>query len=78
MKDDSPQFGVILFHSVQGALAGEKLLETAGLAYKLIAVPRSISSNCGFCLRFNWEDKNTVEKLLSEVHIGVEGVEALK
>jgi hypothetical protein len=68
---------VVLFHSVQGALGAERLLVGAGVMHKLIPVPRHLSSNCGFCLRFNWVDKELVEGLLSGVNLGVEGVLAL-
>ncbi|MBN1611893.1 MAG: DUF3343 domain-containing protein [Polyangiaceae bacterium] len=70
-------FGVVLFHSVQGALGAERLLAAAGVTYKLIAVPRHISSNCGFCIRFEWASKEAVERLLSGTTLGVEGIVAL-
>lgn len=74
---ESQTFGVVLFHSVQGALGAEKLLAAAGVTYKLIAVPRHISSNCGFCVRFEWASKETVERLLTGTKLGVEGIVAL-
>ena len=70
-------FGVVLFHSVQGAIGAERLLVAAGLAHKLIPVPRHLSSNCGFCVRFTWTDKDLVERLLSEAKLGVERMESL-
>lgn len=79
MSNSDPQtkFGVVLFHSVQGALGAEKRLAGAGVAHKLIPVPRQLSSNCGFCLRFNWCDRERVTALLSVGKLGVEGVVAL-
>ena len=70
-------FGVVLFRSVQGAIGAERLLAAAGVTYKLISVPRHISSNCGFCLRFDWASKETVERLLDGTNLGVEGTVAL-
>ncbi len=70
-------FGVVLFRSVQGALAAERLLLAAELPHKLIAVPRHLSSNCGFCLRFAWPDRERVEAALAARPLGVEGVERL-
>jgi hypothetical protein len=70
-------FGVALFHSVQGALGAEKLLLAAGMAHKLIPVPRHLSSDCGFCLRFAWGDKDRVERLLAETRLGLERIVAL-
>ena len=75
---DSPStpsdYGVVLFHSVQGALGAEKVLAAAGISYKLIAVPRHISSDCGFCVRFAWADREKVEKLLPAGALGVVGI----
>jgi hypothetical protein len=70
-------YGAVLFRSVQGALSAEKILTASGVAYKLIPVPRHISSNCGFCIRFEWASKETVERLLSGSNLGVDGIMAL-
>jgi hypothetical protein len=69
-------FGVVLFHSVHGALRAEKILISAGVRHKLIPVPRHLSSDCGFCLRFVWSDKNLVERLL-DVDLGIETIQSL-
>jgi hypothetical protein len=69
-------FGVVLFHSVHGALKAEKVLLAAGLEHKLIPVPRHLSSNCGFCLRFNWSDKARVADLLGD-DLGIEAIQPL-
>ncbi len=76
-SDSQARYGVVLFHSVQGALGAEKLLVAAGVVHKLVPVPRHLSSDCGFCLRFNWADKELVEGLLSGGKLGVESVVAL-
>lgn len=70
-------FGVVLFHSVQGAIGAEKLLLAAGVTHKLIPVPRHLSSDCGFCVRFTWSEKELVEDALSKAELGVEGISAL-
>ncbi len=75
--ESSSVFGVVLFQSAQGAIRAERILVDAGVEHKLIPVPRSLSSNCGFCLRFTWTDKDLVEELLSGVDLGVEQVVAL-
>jgi hypothetical protein len=48
---ETPAHAVILFPSVGHALRGEKILKDAGIACKLIPVPRQISTDCGVCLR---------------------------
>ncbi|NMB73848.1 MAG: DUF3343 domain-containing protein [Myxococcales bacterium] len=72
--DAETPYGVVLFRSVQAALAAEKILAGEKIAHKLIAVPRHISSNCGFCLRIQWADREAVERLLPAEKLGVEGI----
>jgi len=77
-SSESPSgFGVVLFRSVQGALGAERLLVAAGVAHKLIAVPRHLSSSCGFCVRFAWGDRERIERLLPGDRLGVEGIVGL-
>ncbi|HOG16245.1 MAG: hypothetical protein A4E73_00979 [Syntrophaceae bacterium PtaU1.Bin231] len=45
------RFGVILFPSVSHALTAEKILKKEGLSFKLIPLPKHISSDCGICIR---------------------------
>jgi hypothetical protein len=59
-------YGVVLFHSTSGALMAEKLLKKARIAYKIIPVPRHLSSDCGVCLRFSKQDDALVKKTLAE------------
>jgi hypothetical protein len=70
-------YGVVLFHSVQGAIAAERLLIAARIAHKLIPVPRHLSSDCGFCLRFSWSDQPVVETVLTRSRLGIEAIVAL-
>lgn len=51
-------FRVALFKSVSYALLAEKILKKEGIPFKLIPVPKQISSDCGVCLRFtaDWEE----------------------
>ena len=60
----SAQYGVVLFDSTQRAIQAERVLKAAGLPVKLIPVPRQVSSDCGVCLRFLWEDHTRVEEVL--------------
>jgi hypothetical protein len=48
---EAPSYAVFLFASVSHALKAEQTLKAAGIAHKLIPVPRQISSDCGVCLR---------------------------
>ena len=55
---------VFIFPSVSHALKAEKLLKAAGVAHKLIPVPRHISSDCGVCLRITRAQRPGVAALL--------------
>jgi hypothetical protein len=59
-------YGVLLFHSTSGALRAEKLLKKEGIAYKIIPVPRHLSSDCGVCIRFSSQDESMVRNALAE------------
>jgi hypothetical protein len=66
MKDEQPpSYGVVLFQSISGALRAEKLLIKEGIAYKLIPVPRHLSSDCGVCIRFFIEKEPQIRKALT-------------
>lgn len=58
-------YAVVLFKSVSHALMAEKILKAAALTYKLIPVPRHISSDCGVCLRFVASDRARIEAALA-------------
>lgn len=69
MKTDQ-HYCVALFDSVSHVMKAEKILKKAGIPHKLIPVPRSISSDCGVCLRFLPEQKETImEALESNIHV---------
>jgi hypothetical protein len=57
-------FGVVLFHSTQGAIRAERALTRAGLVVKLIPTPRRFSSDCGTALRCRWEEVDDVRSAL--------------
>jgi hypothetical protein len=56
---------VVLFQSVNGALLAEKLLKKEGITYKLIPVPRHLSSDCGVCIRFLSQEESQIKKTLA-------------
>ena len=58
--EDPSAFGVVLFPSISHALRAEKLLQAKGIPFRLIPVPRHLSSDCGVCLRFPWEQREDV------------------
>ena len=67
VKDNQANsYGVILFHSTSGALRAEKLLKKEGIAYKIIPVPRHLSSDCGVCIRFSSQEESLVRKTIAD------------
>lgn len=61
---------VVLFKSVSYVLKAEKLLKQSGLPCKLIPVPKTISSDCGVCLRIEANKKDKIiESLKGKVDI---------
>jgi hypothetical protein len=58
-------YEVLMFTSVSHALRAEKILKEAGIPFKLIPVPRHISSDCGVCLRFSPDYRKQIEEALA-------------
>ena len=65
--------GVILFPSIHFALRAEKLVKAKGISYKLIPVPRQLSSDCGVCLRIPWEKREEAMQILAQAGVKVDG-----
>jgi hypothetical protein len=53
-------YSVALFHSVSHVMKAEKILKEAGVPHKIIPVPKSISVDCGVCIRFVPELKEAI------------------
>jgi len=71
----SNAYGVVLFESTSAALRAEKEVKEHGLKVKLIPVPRHLSSDCGICLRFDWQDMDKVKELLDSGDLKFMGVQ---
>ena len=71
-------YGVILFPSTHHTIRAEKKVKESGFSVKLIPVPRHLSSDCGICLRISWEQRETIESLLKEEGVKMEGVHPLE
>jgi uncharacterized protein YqgV (UPF0045/DUF77 family) len=59
-------YWVALFASVSMVMKAEKILKEAGIPYKIIPVPKSISSDCGVCIRFLPEDREAIVEALGK------------
>lgn len=69
--------GVILFASTHFAIRAEKIAKEKGLTVKLVPVPRHLSSDCGVCLRFSWEQKDKIEETLNQAGVPMENIHPL-
>lgn len=58
------KYFVVLFKSVSHAMRSEKILKKEGIPFKLIPVPKNISTDCGVCIRFSSLYKKQIEKAL--------------
>ncbi len=71
-------YAVILFPSTHYAIRAEKKARENGFAVKLIPVPRHLSSDCGVCLRLSCDQKETLECLLQQEGVKIEGIHLLE
>jgi hypothetical protein len=64
------QYLIALFKSVSHVMKAEKILKEEGIPHKIIPVPKHISPDCGVCLRFLQEQRQTVvDALTSSVEV---------
>ena len=70
----SEKFAVILPQSTSHALRGEKILKQAGIVSKLIPVPRTLSSECGICLRILRADQERARHMFESVNLLIIGI----
>ncbi len=56
---------VILFESPSATLLAEKILKQASIPFKIIPMPRHISSNCGVCIRFAEVERERIQSILT-------------
>ena len=59
------QYGYITFKSVSYAMKFETAIKNYDIKIKIIPVPRSISSSCGLCVRFNIDDMDKLISIIS-------------
>ncbi len=57
---DSNNYCVALFDAVSYVIKAENILKKAKIPYKIIPVPKNISTDCGVCIRFLADHKEAV------------------
>ena len=65
-KDSSTYF--FLFHTIHEVLKAEKTLKGRGCAFELVPVPRTLSSDCGVCIRSDKPSGDNIS-LLSSLNV---------
>lgn len=65
-KKEDGEGGLILFSSVEEAIAAERVLKAAGYAVKLVAPPPELRRGCDLALGINLVERAGVERLLRE------------
>ncbi len=70
-------YAVVLVYSTSHALRAEKVLQKAGIACKLIPVPRHLSSDCGVCIRIGQAHMEAAYQVLEDAHVKMEGIHAI-
>jgi hypothetical protein len=73
-----PDYVVFLVRAISHAMKGEAALTRAGIAHKLISVPRVLSSDCGVCVRVSPADRERVEKTLRAAGVEVTAIHELR
>jgi hypothetical protein len=68
------RYAVVLVPSTGHALRAERVLHLAGIETKLIPVPRSLSSDCGVCVRIQVGDSAAAEAALARSGAEHEGI----
>jgi hypothetical protein len=68
------RYAVVLVQGTSHAIRVEHLLNRAGIACKLIPVPRHLSSNCGICVRIERQDIDAACKALQAGRLEIEGI----
>jgi hypothetical protein len=68
------KYNYMTFKSVSYAMKVEAALKKQNVKYKIIPVPRSISSSCGLCVRFCDEDLDTIKRVIADNSLVYENI----
>lgn len=61
------------FPSTYNAIRAETLLKSTRYSFKMVPVPRSISSSCGTALRCRQEEVEPIEEILQTGGVSIDG-----
>lgn len=66
---------VILFQSITQSIWTFRILKKAGIERKMVPIPRSLGSDCGYCVRVLKEDVGRVKDVLEKSGVGYAKIE---
>ncbi len=66
------------FPTTYNAIRAEKILQTSSCHYRMVPVPRTISSSCGTALRCSCDDIEKIKALLGNHQIDYEQIHEVK
>lgn len=72
--DNEPVYYVLLLPSVSHVMKAEKILIGESIPMKIIPMPKTISSDCGVCIRFEDKYIDDIKTVLKNQFEGMEFV----
>jgi len=63
------KFAVILFNSNNYVMWAAKLLRKSSFYYKVVGIPRELSSDCGYCVQIKLDETEKIEEMLKDTGI---------
>jgi len=70
-------YAAVLFFSTNYAIWTARVLKKNNIQGKMIPIPRHLSSDCGYCVRINAADADTVTGLLKSNSIEYDRIETI-
>jgi hypothetical protein len=67
-------YAIITFHTTHFAIKAKKVLARSGKRFEMIPVPREFSSDCGFCCKVSWGEREEIENILVENRVEIDSV----
>ena len=78
MSPAAPTHTLFLVPSASHAVKGESALNRAGIPCALIPVPRTLSSQCGVCLRVSLGERGRAEEAIASAGVKISAIHDLK
>ena len=63
------EYSVILFPSSAYSIWTSRLLKKSGIERKMVPIPRTLSSDCGYCVRIRSVDIQAAKEVLTKAGI---------